>query len=200
MTGSLKKMKFGHTERDALLKEEWPHEDTAKRWPAASQGEWPHPDVGLRAPELQRNTFLLFKPCRLWYCYGSPSSLTGGGIWGRMKLVFNIKSVQFCSLPPSYTWPLLCNFSPPPATGCPKPPSRISQTEWIPPLRSHSPDHSAYIDSGTQGTHDLAIKLRVGLLLTLSLASPMEPVSMYWTRVPVKISYVLSHLYFKTTP
>lgn len=81
---------------------------------------------------------------------------------GRMKSVFNIKSVQFCSLPPSYTWPLLCNFSPPPPTGCPKPPSRISQTEWIPPLRSHSPYHTAYIDSGTQGTHDLVIKLRVG--------------------------------------
>lgn len=82
-----------------------------------------------------------------------------------------------------HTGPLLCHFSPPPPTGCPEPPSRISQTEWIPPLRSHSPYHTAYIDSGTQGTHDLVIKLRVGLLLSLSLASPMEPVTMYWTLV-----------------
>lgn len=101
MTVSLKKMKCGHTETDTLLKEEWPREDTEIRWPSASQGERPHPDVGLRAPELWQNAFLLFKPCRLWYCYGSPSSLTGGGIWGRMKLVFksNQRSPVLCHPP-----------------------------------------------------------------------------------------------------
>ena len=112
MTISLKKMKCGRTETHTFLKEEWPREDTEIRWLSASQGEWPHPDVGLRAPELGQNAFLLFKPCRLWYCYGSPSSLTGGGIWGRMKLVFKIKSVQSCSLPPSYTQGLCCVTSP----------------------------------------------------------------------------------------
>ena len=84
-----------------------------------------------------------------------------------------ISSVPF-SAPFLHTGPLLCNFSPPPPTGCPEPPPRISQTEWIPPLPSHSPYCTAYI-----GTHDLVITSRVGLLLSLSLASPMEPVSMY---------------------
>lgn len=174
MAVSLKKMKFGHTERDTLLKEEWPREDTAKRWLSTSQGEWPHPDVGLRAPELRQNAFLLFKPCRLWYCDGSPSRLSGGHLGeDEVGVQSQISAVLFSATFP-HTGPLLCNFSPPPPTGCPEPPPGISQTEWIPPLPSHSPYCTAYI-----GAHDLVIKSRVGLLLSLPLASPMEPVSMY---------------------